>query len=125
MLSGCISNPFATAPVDPRSPIAAEVAKTARSDRPYPTFADVPPKPTDVRPLAAYGSAAQNDLNARTRLEQETAPGTWSLEATDAFAARAESAVGGAGSTATGANAGTEAFSREGQARATPPPSPK
>ena len=49
LLSGCISNPFQNAQVDPSSPVAAEVARVANANRPYPTFASIPSAPKDVR----------------------------------------------------------------------------
>ena len=59
LLSGCITAPFHDAQVDPRSPIAAEVAKTVRPNAAYPIFAAFPAAPTDLRPRAQYGVAAE------------------------------------------------------------------
>lgn len=125
-LAACGGNPFATAPVDPASPLAAEIAKGARAEHDYPSFEEIPAKPADVRPVQAFGEAAAETQGARADLERQTAPGTWTLQpgGTDPFATRAQSAVREDGS-AGRSGAGTEDFSREAQERATPPPQPR
>ena len=55
LVSGCLGDPIASAKVDPRSPIAAEVASVAKTHRTYPKFSDIPPVPDDVRPARIYG----------------------------------------------------------------------
>jgi hypothetical protein len=125
-LSGCASsldNPFATAPVDPASPIAADVAKVAETNRDYPSFNDIPKAPADQRPAKAWGQAVAEVTAARDQLERETGPGAWSLGGTDAFADRA-AADAGSGA-AGGSTADTEAFARAARERATPPPQPR
>jgi len=123
-LGGCAgANPFATAPVDSSSPVASEVAKLARGNHDYPTFAEIPPKPVDVRPPRKWGVAGAETEQARDRLEQATAPGTWSLSNTETFATGAQTKAGpefGAPDTA-----GTEAFAKKLRDRATPPPPPR
>lgn len=126
LLAGCaggVSNPFAAAPVDPASPIAAEVARTATTEKTYPSFQDIPKRPTDQRPLKAWGQAAAEVVAAREKLERETAPGNWSLGGTEAFADQAAAAAGR--ERASNAGADTEAFARAARERATPPPSPR
>lgn len=126
MLSGCaVSNPFATAAVDPASPIAAEVAAKARAGRAYPTFADIPPVPADVRPLPAFGRAAAELEVAGVELTRETAPGTWTLTGTEAFAGRARDIAGPEITGPDSTTAATEAFAKAQRARATPPPPPR
>lgn len=126
MLGGCaVSNPFVTASVDPASPIAAEVAAKALASRDYPTFADIPPVPTDVRPLAAFGRAATELEQAGVDLARETAPGTWTLTGTEAFASRARDIAGPDMAGAESTTAATEAFAKAQRARATPPPPPR
>jgi hypothetical protein len=122
-LSGCVSNPFEDAQVDPRSPIAAEVARTARANTRYPTFADIPKRPTDVRPLRAYGQAVDRLEAAGAELERATAPETWTLSNTEAFAAEARREAGPALPPPNPAD--TEAYAAELRRRATPPPPPK
>jgi hypothetical protein len=121
-LGGC-ANPFATAPVNPGSPVAPEVARLARSNRDFPTFAEIPPKPTDVRPPRRWGVAGAETEQARDRLDQDTAPATWTLNNTATFATGAQAKAGpelGAPDTA-----GTEAFAKKLRDRATPPPPPR
>ena len=53
------AQPTACADAD-ASPIAGRRAgdrRRAQQPRPYPTFAQIPPLPTDVRPLAAWRAA--------------------------------------------------------------------
>src|SRR5437773_1920797 len=89
LLAACVGNPFVDAHVDPRSPIAAEVAKTVRADAAYPTFRSIPPAPKDIRPHRLYGQqAAQIEKEAKT-LEAATADSTWTLNNTETFAAKA------------------------------------
>lgn len=122
LLGGCGSI-LSDTTVDPRSPIAAEVARVSRANTDFPSFKEIPGRPTDVRPLRAYGEAADVVDTARANLERDTAPGTWSLNGTEAFAAKARVE---AGPEATPGNpAATEAFAQDLRARATPPPPPK
>lgn len=124
VLSGCAGgNPFATAPVDPSSTASGDVAKRARGQRDYPSFPEIPRLPADVRPAPAWGQAAADVEAARSRLEQETAPGTWSLTDTAAFASRAQSAAGPELGAPEAGDA--EAFARTLRERATPPPPPR
>jgi hypothetical protein len=122
-LCGCVGNPFADAKVDPRSPIAAEVAKSVRSDAPYPTFASIPPVPKDVRPHKQYGQAAVQIEKARTDLERATADNTWTLNNTDTFAAEAKSDAGPEFTAPQQSDA--DAFAKDRRKRATPPPPTK
>jgi hypothetical protein len=122
LLSACIGNPFADAKVDPDSPIASEVAKVAHEDRAYPTFASIPSVPKDLRPVRQYGREAQAIEQARADLEQKTAPETWSLTGTEAFAAKGRQDTGQeAAPTPSGATADFATTQRK---RATPPPPP-
>jgi hypothetical protein len=122
LLCGCVGNPFEDAKVDPRSPIAAEVAKSVHADAAYPTFKSIPPIPKDVRPHRQYGQqAAQIEKDAGT-LRAETADSTWTLTDSEAFAAKAREDAGPL--PAPIEPGGTEAFARDQKARATPPPPP-
>jgi hypothetical protein len=122
LLSACVGNPFADARVDPRSPIAAEVAKSVHADAAYPTFGSIPPAPKTIRPHRQYGQqAAQIEKEAKA-LEAATADSTWTLNDSESFAAKARA---DAGPELPPAEAGsTEAFAREQKKRATPPPPP-
>lgn len=123
LLTGC-ANPFATARVDPNSPVAAEIEQMAKQKRPYPTFADIPPVPTDQRPVAQWGGEANQLEMAASRLDRATAPETWTLQGTEQFATRSRSQAGPNIATDTTTPA-TEAFARQLRERATPPPPPR
>lgn len=122
LLSACVGNPFEDAKVDPRSPIAAEVAKSVRSGAAYPTFASIPPVPKDVRPHAQYGRAAGQIEKDAANLIAATGDNSWNIVNTDAFAATARADAGPILPPVSASD--TEAFAREQKARATPPPPP-
>ena len=125
-LSGCaVTNPLATAPLDPNSKIAGEVARIGNESREYPTFAGIPPAPTDERPLKAWGRAAAQAEKDRLQLERETADNTWTLRGTEAFAQSALRTAGPAPAAMSSTSAATEAYARDLSKRATPPPPPK
>jgi hypothetical protein len=120
LLSGCVANPFKDAIVDPRSPVAAEVAKSVRPDAPYPTFVNFPKAPVGVRPIKQYGVDAGHVEADAAKLVAATADSTWVLNGTEAFAAQARV---DAGPVLPAAQPGdTEAFAKDLKARATPPP---
>ena len=123
MLAACVGNPFKDAKVDPRSPIAAEVARSVKSDAPYPTFASIPPVPKDVRPHKQYGQAADQVEKAKSDVVSATADNTWTLGASETFAEEARSAAGP--ELAPSEQPDTEAFANDLRKRATPPPPPK
>ena len=120
LLSGCIGNPFVDAKVDPTSPIAPDVARLTRQDARFPTFASIPKKPDDLRPVAQYGRTARQILAAGDALVAATAPSTWTLQGTDAFADKARQDAGPQLEPPKPGDA--EAFARELRERATPPP---
>jgi hypothetical protein len=120
LLSACVGSPFKDAAVDPASPVAGDVARLTREDAAFPKFADIPTAPKDVRAVASYGRDAGALLHAGEALERETAPETWTLKSTEAFA---EKARRDAGPQIDPPKAGdAEAFARELRERATPPP---
>jgi hypothetical protein len=120
LLAGCIGNPFKDAKIDPNSPVAGDVARLTRSDGKYPTFAAIPNPPTDMRPVAQYGQSANDVLAAGQALVTATEPGTWTLQGTDAFAAKARRDVGP--QIEPPAPGDAEEFARKLRERATPPP---
>lgn len=121
-LSGC-ANPLAVRPVDPSSPVAAEVSKAARANEDFPSFSEVPAKPADVRPVRQYGQAAARIVQQRDALERDTAPGAWTLNGTDTFASKASRDAGP--ELAPGEAANPEAYAESLRRRATPPPPPR
>lgn len=122
-LSACAGGPFAPSGLDKSSAAAGEISTLTSAAKTYPTFADIPPAPADVRPDRAWGKAAAQIEAEGTALAAATAPSTWTLTGTDTFASRAQAAAGPAveGST----TAATEAFASQARRRATPPPPPK
>jgi hypothetical protein len=120
LLAGCVGNPFADAKVDPRSPIAAEVASSVRPNAPYPTFRAIPPIPKDVRPHKQYGLQAATIEKDAARLAADTAANTWTLNGTDTFAAEARTDAGPELPPVQPSD--TAAFAKDQKARATPPP---
>lgn len=123
LLAGCIGNPFVDAKVDPSSPIAAEVAQAGRAKTGYPSFAAIPPRPTDIRPARGYAREAAAIEQARADLEAMTAPETWSLSETDEFAKKARAEAGS--EPAPQSTGETAAFAETQRKRATPPPPPE
>jgi hypothetical protein len=120
MLSACLGNPFKSAQVDPSSPVAPDVARLTRQDTRFPKFSSIPNPPADVRPLAQYGRQANGILAAGQALETATAPGTWTLQGTEDFAAEARREAGPQYEPPAAGDA--EAFAKELRERATPPP---
>jgi len=120
LLGGCVGNPFTDAKIDPASPVAADVARMTRGDAKFPTFAGIPAPPKDIRPLAQYGRDARAVLAEGQALEQATAPGTWTLQGTEAFAEKGRRDAGPQIEPPKPGDA--EAFARELRGRATPPP---
>ena len=124
LLAACVGNPFADAQVDPRSPIAKEVATSVKPDAPYPTFATIPARPKDVRPVRQFGVATAQIDKAATDLERETGPDKFTLQDTETYAAQAQAAAGPDAPAAAAAQqaAETEAYAAALRKRATPPP---
>lgn len=118
--AGCTGVPFADAKIDPASPVAADVARMTRQDAKFPTFAGIPPEPKDLRPLPQYGADARQVLAAGEAVVAATAPSTWTLQDTEAFAARSRDDAGPQIEPPKPGDA--EAFARELRERATPPP---
>jgi hypothetical protein len=119
MLAGCVS-PFGSGAIDPASPVAADVQRLTRTDRPYPKFSDIPAAPKDIRPLAMYGQQAMELAALRDQVVAATEPGTWTLNGAEAFAEQAKRDAPDIPVTDRAED--TEAFARQLQERATPPP---
>lgn len=78
----------------PPSLFPPDLVAAARDVRAYPTFCSIPPTPTGVRQPATFKAAVFDTRFAGARLVHQTAPSTFSLGDTDAYAAagRAEAA---------------------------------
>ena len=118
--AGCAGVPFKDAKIDPASPVAADVAKMTRQEGKFPTFASIPAPPKDLRPVAQYGRDARAVLAEGERLVAATAPSTWTLGDSEAFAEKGRKDAGPQLDPPTPGDA--EAFARELRERATPPP---
>ncbi|HEX5380588.1 MAG TPA: hypothetical protein VFW47_18570 [Phenylobacterium sp.] len=101
------------------------MAALANHNKAFPTFAGIPAYPKDQRPLKAWGPAARQIERAGDQLVAATAPGTWTLTGTEAFAAETLRHAGPAFAAGESTTAETEAFARDQRKRATPPPPPK
>lgn len=116
------------APVDPSSPVAQDVIRVSRVPGPYPTFADIPKIPTDVRPASAWRSSVQDEQRERAVLDAQVAalppvtPGS-----TEQFAADARSRLAPPPADVPPADARqrAEAEAKALRERATPPPPPR
>jgi hypothetical protein len=124
-LAACTSRVFSEGEIDPASPVKDEIAATARANADYPAFTEVPAKPNDIRPVLAFGQAANKLIADRDAMARDTAPDTWTLttENTAAFAAAANKAAGPELPAVT--NTDTDAYAASLRRRATPPPPPK
>lgn len=94
-----------------------------RHPGPYPQFSEIPPTPTDIRPVSAWAAAIGGVKADRDRLESAVAALPPVPTDTEAFAANARTQVQApAAAPAADAAADTQAFAQSLRARATPPP---
>lgn len=119
------ASPFKTAEVDPGSPIAASVAAAAKVKGERRKFSDIPTIPTDVPTADQVRAAVVRQQTAGQAVTRATAPETWELANTEAYASKARrDATPPALDVPTEADrAATEAFAREARGRASAPPS--
>lgn len=130
-LAACVTvdafEPGANATIDTSSPAAAAVAAAVADPGPRPTFANIPEIPTDVRPASAWRQAFDDQEADRLFTQGNVAEDTWSLSATEAFAAdlRARVAEVDVHAPTDAEMAESDAYARALRARATPPPLPR
>jgi len=126
-LAGCASLPTLTpTAVDQRSPVAGRIAAEGAVTRRYPTFADIPPTPRDVRTVAQYDETVGAVRGQGTALSDWERANPAMNTGTEAFAAAARAEVDQAGGPVTAAErARTEAYAAEQRRRAEPPPPPE
>lgn len=122
--SAC-ANPFKTAPVNPSSPVAAAATAAAREKGSHRKLSEIPAIPTDIPNADQMRAAVAQQQVAGEALTRATAPSTWELKDTEAYAAKARRDVKPPAFEApTDADrAATEAFARAARGRASAPPS--
>lgn len=121
-LSACAKLTGGPAPIDPTSPAAPQMQALLDKPAEMPRFVDIPPLPTDVRKPDAFADARSALERQGEELARATAPNTWSLEGTEGFAARAQAESSDGPAPGEQNQRETDAFARELQRRATPPP---
>lgn len=121
-LSACASVTGGPAPIDATSPAAPQMQALLDKPAEMPRFVDIPPLPTDVRAPEAFADARSALERQGEELALATAPGTWSLEGTERFAARAQDEVSDGPAPGEQDRRATDAFADELRRRATPPP---
>lgn len=130
-LSACASTtltePGAGVPVDPASPAAAAVAAAAAQPGEWPTFASIPEIPADLRTPGEWRAAVEDQETEGLNTARAAAEETWSLTATEAFAAdlRARANALDVRPPTDAEIAESEAYARALRKRATPPPPPR
>ncbi len=130
-LSACVSidafEPGAGAAIDPTSSAASAVAAAVADPGPWPTFADIPEIPADLRSAGAWRDAVADQEADGLFTRRNAAEETWSLTATEAFAAdlRARVASVEVHAPTDAEMAESDAYARALRARATPPPLPR
>lgn len=94
----------------------------ADRDAPYPSFAQVPEIPKNVRTAQAWKAAVVATRAAGARVARLAARTPWTLEDTAAWAAGERAVAAPPPPMTTPADGDTEAFVKAMRARATPPP---
>jgi hypothetical protein len=82
---------LASAVAGPSAPLPDDVAGQTKKAATFPTFCQIPSRPTNVRTGKAYKEAVVAIRLEGVRLVAQTAPGTFSLNDTDRFASAARS----------------------------------
>ncbi|MCE3288756.1 MAG: hypothetical protein K0R83_768 [Caulobacter sp.] len=128
-LAACASprRPFAEVPVNPTSPAKADIEAVLAEPGDFPTFAAIPAPPADLPTPEALKAQVEDQTAEGQYVVNSTAPETWDLDASDAFAARAmaDADVGGIRPPTDAEIAESEAFAAAARARAKAPPKPK
>ena len=115
------------APVDPRSPAGPAIQSVLQSPGGFPSFSAIPPAPTDLASAGQLKVTVEAEQAAGLAVRAQAAPDTWTLDSTDAFAARAvaDANAGGIHPPTAAEIAESEAFAKAMRARAKPPSRPR
>ena len=129
--TGCADLTRATSlapdPVDPNSAVAVRVREASAADYRTPSFRDIPPVPTDVRPAGAWRRAVTETATAGSAVTAWVAANpSFINDDTEAFAAgqRASIPASERGAPPPDSTAGTAEFAARLRALAEPPPPP-
>jgi hypothetical protein len=116
-------------PIDPTSAVAEQVRTASRAEVKAPSFRDVPPKPTDVRPPAAFRNAVAQESRASAQLQAYVAANppmaTASQAEIEAFAQSQRARIPMDERSFPSTPIGTEEFAARLRELATPPPPPQ
>ena len=125
-LGGCASRSvFDDVAVDPNSPAKAQIEAVLAKPGAYPSFADIPQAPADLPAADTFRAEVESQTVAGQTVRADTAPETWQLDASEAFAERARADTGDIRAPTEAEIAESEAFAAAARARAKPPPRPK
>ena len=109
-------------PIHPNAATEQAIAEASK-DAPFPTFAQIPSLPKDVRPMSAWKASVMTVKGEGAELAGAAAAEPWTLDDTDAWAEQQRAAAAPPPPiTQASSQADTEAFAAAMRARATPPP---
>ena len=126
-LGGCDTlaknNYFLPGDIDQSSAAAAQVRAAQQAPGPYPTFAQIPNLPTDVRPIIAWRATVTDALAKKRELDAANAGYPYTLQDTQGFADAQHARIPPAESTPSAdASSATDAYAASVRARAKKPP---
>ena len=112
---------WAAAVANPSAALPDDIAGKPANVRTFPTFCQIPRRPSNVRTGKAFKEAVVAIRLTGVRLAAQTAPGTFSLENTDGFASAARAQAIPPPPMAPPFGQPTEAFTNQARALALPP----
>ena len=113
---------FAAAPSPPSTPVSPALVAAAERPAPYPSLAQVPAIPKDVRPAADWRRAVVATRLAGARTVRIAEAGPWDLKDTEGFAARARAEAVAPAPLTEPVSAADQALIEAMKRRAIPPP---
>lgn len=122
--SACAPQQTATTAASPAAGLAPDIVAATHQPHAFPNFCSIPKMPADVRGVAEWKAAVLDIRRSGARLQQQTAPDTWTLNgSTEGFAN--DSRRQAEAPPPMNPDADTDAFARQLKDRATPPPRPR